>query len=213
MTKEMLALIMCGGKGKRIKDFCSDKAMLKLDNKPLIEHILIALKNSKKFNRIYAAASINSKLTLNFLKKNEDSFNGVLKIIETSGIDYSTDLIFVLEKLKPSVVFVLPSDMPLITSELINRIISKWEVDQQCMSIILDKEFIINLGLLPTIPIKSVGKEYFYSGITIFDSGKIQRGQVIKEHYITLNSERLAFNINTEKDFLLLSSKKINQGY
>ena len=212
MTKEMLALIMCGGKGKRIKDFCSDKAMLKLDNKPLIEHILISLKNSKKFNRIYAAASINSKLTLNFLKKNEDSFNGVLKIIETSGIDYSTDLIFVLEKLKPSVVFVLPSDMPLITSQLIDRIISKWEVDQQCMSIILDKEFIINLGLLPTIPIKSVGKEYFYSGITIFDSGKIQRGQAIKEHYITLNSERLAFNINTEKDFLLLSSKKINQG-
>jgi len=213
MTKEMLALIMCGGKGKRIKDFCSDKAMLKLDNKPLIEHILIALKNSKKFNRIYAAASFNSKLTLNFLKNHEDSLNGFLKIIQTSGIDYSTDLIFVLEKLKPSVVFVLPSDMPLITSELIDRIISKWEVDQQCMSIILDKEFIINLGLLPTIPIKSVGKEYFYSGITIFDSGKIQRGQAIKEHYITLNSERLAFNINTEKDFLLLSSKKINQGY
>ena len=167
-----------------------------------------------------------SKVVLNALRKNlsklssiypdnehEDSLNGFLKIIETSGIDYSTDLIFTLEKLKPSVVFVLPSDMPLITSELINRIISKWEVDQQCMSIILDKEFIINLGLLPTIPIKSVGKEYFYSGITIFDSGKIQRGQVIKEHYITLNSERLAFNINTEKDFLLLSSKKINQGY
>jgi adenosylcobinamide-phosphate guanylyltransferase len=213
MTKEMLALIMCGGKGKRIKNFCSDKAMLKLDNKPLIEHILIALKNSKKFNRIYAAASFNSKLTMDFLKNHQYSFNGFLRIIETSGIDYSTDLIFVLEKLKPSVVFVLPSDMPLITSELIDRIISNWEADQQCMSILLDKEFIINLGLLPTISIKSVGKEYFYSGITIFDSSKIQRGLVIKEHYITLNSERLAFNINTKKDFLLLSSKKINQGY
>ena len=213
MTKEMLALIMCGGKGKRIKDFCSDKAMLKLDNKPLIEHILIALKKSKKFNRIYAAASCNSKLTMNFLKNHQDSFNGFLKIIETSGIDYTTDLMFVLEKLNPSVVFVLPSDMPLITSELIDRIISSWEVDQQCMSILLDKEFIINLGLLPTISIKSVGKEYFYSGITIFDSSKIQSGLVIKEHYITLNNERLAFNINTKKDFLLLSSKKINQAY
>jgi GTP:adenosylcobinamide-phosphate guanylyltransferase len=187
--------------------------MLKLDNKPLIEHILIALKNSKKFNRIYAAASFNCKLTMDFLKNHQYSFNGFLRIIETSGIDYSTDLIFVLEKLKPSVVFVLPSDMPLITSELIDRIISNWEADQQCMSILLDKEFIINLGLLPTISIKSVGKEYFYSGITIFDSSKIQRGLVIKEHYITLNSERLAFNINTKKDFLLLSSKKINQGY
>ncbi len=42
---------MCGGKGERIKDFCSDKAMLKLNNEPLIEHILVSLKDSKKFDR------------------------------------------------------------------------------------------------------------------------------------------------------------------
>ena len=44
MTQEMLALIMCGGKGERIKDFCSDKAMLKFNNNPLIEHVLISLR-------------------------------------------------------------------------------------------------------------------------------------------------------------------------
>ena len=202
---------MCGGKGERISDFCSDKAMLKLNNKPLIEHILTALKNSKKFERIYAAASCNSKFTLDFLKTHQDSFSGFLEIIETSGVDYSTDLIFVLEKLKPSVVFVLPSDIPLITPELIEKIISNWDDDMQCLSIVLDKEFTIKLHLTPTISIKLGGKEYFHCGITIFDSSKVQNGQVIKEHYITLNNERLAFNINTKKDFFLVSSKKFNQ--
>ena len=207
----MLALIMCGGKGERIKDFCLDKAMLKLNDKPLIEHILASLRNSKKFDRIYAAASCNSKFTLDFLKTHQDSFSGFLEIIETSGVDYSTDLIFVLDYLKPSVVFVLPSDIPLITPELIEKIISNWAGDKQCLSIVLDKEFITKLDLTPTISIKLEGKEYFHSGITIFDSSKIQDGQVIKEHFITLNNERLAFNINTKKDFFLVSSKKFNQ--
>ena len=212
MTQDMLALIMCGGKGERIKDFCSEKAMLRLNNEPLIEHILVSLKDSRKFNRIYAAASCNSKFTLNFLKNHRYSFSGFLAIIETSGFDYSTDLIFVLEKLKPSTVFVLPSDMPLITPELIENIISTWEGDKQCMSIVMDKEFITKLGLKPSISIKLKQRD-FHSGISIFDSSKIQKGQVIKEQCITLNNERLAFNINTKKDYFLVRSKKFNQGY
>jgi adenosylcobinamide-phosphate guanylyltransferase len=213
MSQDMLALIMCGGKGERIKDFCSDKAMLKLNNKPLIELILIALKNSKKFGTLYCAVSCNSKFTMDFLKNHQYCLTGFLEIIETSGIDYSTDLIFVLEKLKPSIVFVLPSDMPLITPELIEEIISNWKGDKQCISIVMDKEFITKLALIPTMSIKLGKKEYFHSGITIFDSSKIQKGQAIKENYITLNNERLAFNINTKKDFFLVSSKKFNQGY
>lgn len=213
MTQDMLAVIMCGGKGKRIKDFCSDKAMLKLNNKPLIEHILISLKDSQKFDRIYAASSCNSNVTLDFLKKHQYYLSGFLEIIETSGIDYSTDLIFVLEKLKHSIVFVLPSDIPLITPELIDRIIANWKSDMQCISILIDKEFTIKLGLKPTLSVRIENKEYFHSGISIFNSSKIQKGQEIKEHYVTLNNERLAFNINTKKDFFLLGSRKFNQGY
>ncbi|MGI0032987.1 MAG: NTP transferase domain-containing protein [Nitrososphaeraceae archaeon] len=209
----MLALIMCGGKGERIKDFCSEKAMLSFNNKPLIEYILKSLEGSKQFDKIYAATSCNSKLTLEFLKTHPYYFTGFLSIIETSGTNYSTDLMIVLERLKPYVVFVMPSDMPLISHHLIRRIISNWKGDKQCISIILDREFIIKLGLIPTLSIKLGNKEYFHSGITIFDSSKIQAGQVIKEHYITLNNERLAFNINTKKDFFLLRSKKFNQEY
>jgi len=213
MTSDMLALIMCGGKGERIKDFCSEKAMLSFNNKPLIEYILKSLEGSKQFDRIYAATSCNCKLTLEFLKSHPYYFTGFLDIIETSGINYSTDLMIVLERLKPYVVFVMPSDMPLITHDLIQRIISNWKGDKQCISIIMDREFIIKLGLIPTLSIKQGNKEYFHSGITIFDTSKIQTGQVIKEHYITLNNERLAFNINTKKDFFLLRSKTFNQEY
>jgi GTP:adenosylcobinamide-phosphate guanylyltransferase len=192
---------MCGGKGERIKDFCSDKTMLEFNNKPFIEHILLSLRNSKQFDKIIAAASSN-----NYYHK------GFLEVLETSGIDYSTDLMSALEKLVPALVFVMPSDMPLITPDLIRKIISSWNGNKHSISVVMDKEFIVKLGLLPTILIKLGNKEYFHSGITIFNSSKIRAGQIVKEDYIALNDENLAFNINTKKDFFLLKSK-LNQGY
>ena len=212
MTQIIYALIMCGGKGERIKDFCSDKSMLEFNNKPFIEHILSSLKDSEQFDKIIAAASSNSIATINFLKKHDYYHKGFLEILETSGIDYSTDLIYSLEKLIPAIVFVMPSDVPLITSDLIRKIISRWKGNKHSISIVMDKKFIVKLGVLPTLLIKLGNKEYFHSGITIFNSSKIKAGQIEKEHYIPLNDENLAFNINTKKDFFLLNSK-LNQGY
>lgn len=202
----MYALIMCGGKGERIKDFCSDKTMLEFNDRPLIEHIILSLKKSNKFDKIFAAASCNSKATLNFLKKHDYFRQGLLEIIDTSGIDYSTDLVFALEKLKPAVVFVIPADIPLISPEVIRKITSTWDGDKPSISIVMDKEFVVKLGLFPTILLKLGDKELFHSGISIFDSAKVQSGKIVKEHYITLNDERLAFNINAKKDYFLLKS-------
>lgn len=212
MKREIHALIMCGGKGERIKDFCSDKTMLEFNDKPFIEHIILALKKSEQFNKIFAAASRNSIATIDFLKKHDYSRTGYLEVIETTGIDYSTDLVSALEKLKPATIFVIPADIPLITPYVISKIISNWQGDKPSISIVMDKAFIMKLGLLPTILLKLRDKECYHSGVSIFDSSKIQSGKIIKEHYITLNDEKLAFNINTKKDYFLLKSK-LNQAY
>jgi len=205
----MYALIMCGGKGERIKDYCSDKTMLELNEMPLIEHIIVSLNKSGRFDKIFAAASRNSKATTNFLKKHNYFRSGLLEVIETTGIDYSTDLVCVLEKLKPALVFVIPADIPLITPDIIRKIISNWHGDKPLISIVMDKEFVVKLGLFPTILLRLGDREYFHSGVSIFDSSKVHSGK-IKEHYITLNDEKLAFNINAKKDYLLLKSK-LNQ--
>ena len=210
MVRDMYALIMCGGKGERIKDYCSDKTMLELNERPLIEHIIVSLNKSGRFDKIFAAASRNSKATINFLKKHDYFRNGLLEIIETPGIDYSTDLVCVLEKLKPALVFVIPADIPLITPDIIRKIISNWHGDKPWVSIVMDKEFVVKLGLFPTILLRLGDREYFHSGVSIFDSSKVQSGKIVKEHYITLNDEKLAFNINAKKDYLLLKSK-LNQ--
>lgn len=201
---------MCGGKGERIKGFCSDKTMLEFNERPLIEHIVLSLKKSHRFDKIFAAASRNSKATLNFLKKHDYFREGFLEVIETAGIDYSTDLVSVLEKLKPAIVFVIPADIPLITPDIIRKITSNWNGDKPSISIVMGKEFVLRLGLFPTILLKLGDEEFFHSGVSIFDSSKVQSGKIVKEHYITLNDEKLAFNINAKKDYFLLKTK-LNQ--
>lgn len=207
----MFALIMCGGKGERIKDFCSDKSMLEFKERPLIEHIILSLKNSDRFDKIFAAASCNSKATLHHLKNHDYFHEGLLEIIETSGIDYSTDLACALEKLNPAIVFVIPADLPLISPDVVRKITTYWDGDKPSISIVMDKEFVMKLGLFPTILLKIGNKEFFHSGVSIFDSSKLQSGKIVEEHYITLNDEKLAFNINAKKDYFLLRSK-LNQG-
>src|SRR5688500_12291395 len=130
MTREMHALIMCGGKGERIKDFCLDIMMLGFKGKPLIDHIILSLKKAEQFDKIFAAASHHSKATIHFLKNHDYFRGGLLEVIETTGIDYSTDLISALEKLTPAIVFVIPADMPLITPDIIRKIISNWDGDK-----------------------------------------------------------------------------------
>jgi adenosylcobinamide-phosphate guanylyltransferase len=207
VAREMHALIMCGGKGERIRDFCPDKTMLEFKGRSLIDHIINSLKKSEQFDKIFAAASHNSKATINFLKSHDYFRRGLLEIIETTGIDYSTDLVSALEKLSPAIVFVIPADMPLISPDIIRKIISNWNGDKPSLSIVMDKGFIVKLGLSPTILLKLGDKEFYHSGVSIFDSSKIQAGIIIKEHYITLNDERLAFNVNTKKDYFLLRSR------
>lgn len=207
----MYALIMCGGKGERIKDFCSDKSILEINDKPMIEHIILSLKRSHKFDKIFAAASRNSKATLNFLKNHDYLHKGLIEIIETSGIDYSTDLVSALEKLNPAIVLVIPADIPLITPNVIRKITSNWDGTEPLISIVMDKDFVVKLGLLPTILLKLGDKEFFHSGVSIFDSSKVKTGKEMKERYIIMNDQNLAFNINAKKDYFLLKSK-VNQG-
>lgn len=202
---------MCGGKGERIKDFCSDKSILEINDKPMIEHIILSLKRSHKFDKIFAAASRNSKATLNFLKNHDYLHKGLIEIIETSGIDYSTDLVSALEKLNPAIVLVIPADIPLITPNVIRKITSNWDGTEPLISIVMDKDFVVKLGLLPTILLKLGDKEFFHSGVSIFDSSKVKTGKEMKERYIIMNDQNLAFNINAKKDYFLLKSK-VNQG-
>ena len=101
----MISLIMAGGKGTRM-DTKQEKLLLEY-KKPVIMHVVDALKNSNCFSRIIAATSSNSPETEKTLRQSG------IEIISTSGKDFVSDLNFVLKQLDDPV-FITSGDLSLI---------------------------------------------------------------------------------------------------
>ena len=112
----MIGLVMAGGKGTRMN---SEKEKLLLEyKKPLVLHVIDALKNSNCFEKIVAATSPNSPQTHQILSKEN------VYVLETAGKNFVTDLSNILIELD-DIVFVVSGDMPLLDADIVKEIISK----------------------------------------------------------------------------------------
>ena len=197
----MIAAIMCGGKGSRMNQGLTfEKPMLLFRGKPMVEHVLDALVSSKRFSSIVGITSGQTTTTSKYLRNLNHCVNGFLHLIEASGFDYSTDLGQVIELLKPSEIIIVPSDLPILKAETINDILKSWNPDASFVSVIMEKNFMESLGLVPSIVIPVEKVEYCYSGISMIDTSRILAGVESNESYIVMNRADIAFNVNTMED-------------
>jgi len=214
---------MCGGKGTRIKSsfgYKIEKPLLKIKDKPMIGYLINTIIQTYKFKKIFAAVSNNTQKTRQFIK---DNFQNKITLLDTSGMEYSEDYIkiikyFINTKYKkdidPGKILFIPIDIPLISSKQLIQIINTHQ-GKPCLSVILEKEFIQNSGIIPTsYEITINDKKYCYSGISLIDISKIdidnynsKEIQMIEEEYLILNYTEIACNINTSED--LKTVKKI----
>jgi adenosylcobinamide-phosphate guanylyltransferase len=200
----MIALVMCGGKGIRLRHFKSiEKPLLDLKGKAMIEYVLDALVYSQKFRRIIAVSSPFSSKTTTFLHYHPYYSNGLIEVIETKGVSYSEDLSFILNKLKQDRVLTVSADLPLLNSNIVDQIVIHNIPRFSCASIILEKHFVENIGITPSVVVNIGEQQYCHSGIIIFNSPKFKECQNIKEYFILMNKREIAVNVNTYKELQL----------
>ncbi|MBA3750395.1 MAG: NTP transferase domain-containing protein [Nitrosopumilus sp.] len=209
----LYCVLMCGGKGTRIKsvlDLKMEKPLILLKNKPLIEYLIKTLIQTNKFERIFAAVSNNTIKTQEFIKSH---FQNKITLLETSGREYSEDYLNIINFFKEfrykknkdiKKILFLPIDIPLILPSILTQIINTNQ-EKPCLTIILEKEFIENLGIIPSYEFTINKKNYCYSGISVVDISQVELGNtkknsLIDEDYIILNRSEIACNINTLKD-------------
>lgn len=193
----MIALVMSGGKGSRMKT--DNEKLLLVYKKPIILHVIDALKNSNSFEKIFAVTSPNSPKTRDFLEKSN------IQIIETSGNGYSEDLNHALSLIN-DFVFVTSGDLPLLDTEIIKTIISLYDPKNNWTSILVTKEFLKSLNLSFDFSVDFDNKTCHYTGISIINSKLVSNFNPVKESYVILDDKRIAFNINTIKDYDLLGT-------
>lgn len=191
----MIALVMCGGKGSRMKS-PEEKLLLKY-KKPIIEHVLSALESSKIFSKIFCVTSNNAPKTRQFVTKLG------FEIVETQGRGYSEDLSEILAKFSEPV-FVVSGDMPLLEPTIINKIVELADPKNIWNSVMVKKKFLTSLGTDTEFFVTIKGEDYAYTGISIIDPTKIHHGKSIDESFIIFDDKRIATNLNTKKDYDLL---------
>ena len=191
----MISLIMAGGKGTRMNTK-QEKLLLEY-KKPVIMHVVDALKNSNCFSRIIAATSSNSPETEKTLRQSG------IEIISTSGKDFVSDLNFVLKQLDDSV-FITSGDLPLLDDKIIKQISENYNPKNVWTSIVTTNKFLNSIGINSEYTTKN--KEYVYSGISLVNASEINNLESIEEDLVVIDDKRIGLNLNTKEDYELLCS-------
>ena len=187
----MIGVVMCGGRGTRLKSD-TEKPLLHIGGAPLVARVVQAMQESGLFERVCAAVSPHTPATKRFLTKRR------VMVLDTPGEGYSSDLSWVLSKLRPARVFVISADMPLVTPELISEIASMQQ-HEAVLAVVVRKEFVESLGVLPGGVFSESGVDFCYSGINIFDSFVHSRG-LLEEQHLVLDRVEVAINVNTKRE-------------
>lgn len=209
---KIISVIMCGGKGSRLKKhYQTEKTMIKLGNKRMVEYILDSLKNTDCFFKIVVNTTKNTARTKSFLSKKYKKHVPDIEFCETAGKGYALDLKSLIMKYNDYIIFVVSADLPLLSTYDIKSILRSCKFQYPSYSIIIEKNFVESLGITPSVSFMYRNKEYCYSGIGIFNPIKIlDLEDNIPERFIIQNLIGVAVNVNEKTD--LEVAKRIMHG-
>jgi adenosylcobinamide-phosphate guanylyltransferase len=196
----MDAVVMAGGMGKRLGK--AEKPLTPLYGKPLIQYVLEALLGSRNIERIFVATSKRVKRTNEWLldyKKDHDR----VEIIHTQGEGFVHDMTAAVEEAGiRGRVLIMMADLPLVTSELIDRIIEKYnEVNTPALSVHMKLDIFTRLGLRPDTVFHKNSDFIVPCGINILDAESIHDEQ--EDYNLILEDEELAINVNAPTDLIV----------
>ncbi len=196
----MDALVMAGGRGSRMK-LPIEKPLLEINGKKLIEYVLDALEKSNNIDNIHIAVSANGPETGKWLTYRSRDFN----IINTPGSGYVSDMVDAVKSagINGPVLMVM-ADLPLISSELIDEVITKYHtIPQPALSVYNLLSVCRSKGLRPDTVFNKNGQLIVPSGLNILDADKINEEQ--EDYNYILDNHRLAVNVNTIEDLEICS--------
>lgn len=193
----MIGIVMAGGKGSRMR-LAGEKLLLKY-KKPVILHVLDALRDSNCFSKIMAITSSNSPQTKKFLEENG------IELFNTTGDGYVHDLNLVLKSLT-DFVLITSADLPFLDGDIIKKITTQCNLENVWTTIIITKKFLNSLHLSSDYWFEFENQQCCYSGISLVNAKKILTMENVSEKFIIIDDKRIAFNLNTKEDYDLLGT-------
>lgn len=184
---DLTALLMCGGKGTRLA-VNREKPLVTIADKPMVSHVLSALENSA-VNSVYGVVTSHTPETKSYLEHRHS-----VETIETAGRGYVADVQEALEEVSPPVLTVV-SDIPLVTSNVIDRLQRDWARNRQTVTTVVPVEIKDLIGA--SVDDRVISEGYIPAGINVVDE-KMYESRTYTSHDV-----RLAVNVNRPTDITL----------
>jgi len=188
----IIALVMAGGRGSRMNSD-REKPLMIVNGKPLIEHVLHALRDSSLVDKIIVATSCHTPETGLHVE------NLGFEVLKTPGNGYVEDLSFILSQdaFEDEVILTLTSDLPLITARIIDLVLGEYlKSSTPAMSVMVPVEIFREHGLKPSLVLQNVVP----SGLNILRGNDTEQD----EEVLVLGKIELALNINSPEDIICL---------
>ncbi|MDI6859566.1 MAG: NTP transferase domain-containing protein [Methanocellales archaeon] len=188
----MDALVMAGGPGARLSK--GEKPLMYLRRRPMISYVLDALLGAERVDEIFVATSLHTPKTK---KRLEDTH---IKVIETKGIGYVSDLVEATEIIGLKTPFlIVMSDLPLLDAKLIDEVIDVyWKMNKPALSVYVPLTVCDAIGRRPDTVLNRDGQLIVPVGVNILDGRLIREEQ--DEHLLIMDDPVLAVNVNTQED-------------
>jgi len=190
------AVVMAGGKGSRM-ELSEEKPMLSVGGKPVIKHVLTSLLNAVRVDSVVVAVSGRTPKTASFARKFP------VKVVETPGKGYIPDMQYVVRQLNLDTVLAIVSDLPLITSSVIDDVLEQYELcGKPALTVVVPIQTKAKLGAGAEYAFEAENKTVVPTGINVIDGKRIDGGWMDQKVYI-LDKEEVAVNVNTAQELLM----------
>jgi adenosylcobinamide-phosphate guanylyltransferase len=198
------ALIMAGGKGKRM-GLPGEKPLLPFLGKPLLDWVAEAVASAEKVSEFYVVTSGNTPETEKHCRSKG------WKILRTDAKGYHDDLKQAVHDAGlAGAVLTIPADLPAVTGRFLDKVVSAFETcGKDFLAVFVPIETREDLGLSVSSTDEYKGVWYAVAGVNIVNGKKIREEGKIETSAIITEETEVLLNINTLKDLEI--AKKIIQ--
>lgn len=178
-----------------------EKPMQRVGDKPTIQRVVDALSASDRIDDVLVSVSDHTLETEAYLRA-----EGV-RTIRTSGESFMDDLHTAFESMEGEYVLTCPSDLPLLTTRVVDAFIDYFVPGTMQSAIaVIDEETVRGLGITPSYTREHRGYQWVLSGLCIMNRPRTLAGEYLDEYLFETNWPELAVNVNTPRELDLARS-------
>jgi len=178
----------------------TEKPLLKIGPRTMLEYVIDALQNSSEIDRIIVAVSNRTPMTA------QKAVELKVETMMTPGDGFVEDMQYAIKKSHASEALVVCADLPFLTSTLVDMVVEEFRRNRKpSLAVVVPFEVADKLGITPTNVI-DIGRKLIPVGLNMIDGQRIEEPELDQSLFI-VDCDALALNVNTPEELRLARTK------